>query len=323
MPRPEINRSGEMEVFVRVVELGGFSSAARDLRMTPSAISKLVARLESRLGVRLMVRSTRKLQLTEEGATFHQHALRVLNDLDEAERSVAVCQTPRGRLRVNSNVPFGRLYLLPLAPRFMAGHPQVQLDITITDEVIDLMDERAEIAIRVGPMRPSQLIARKLGEAGMAIVAAPEYLARKPALEHWNDLARHDLITFNFARHCDEWPFRADGRRFSVPAHGRVAVGDGESARQLALAGQGLARLSLFHVGHDIAAGRLVPVLQDFNPGDVEEVHAVYVGHGGKLPARVRAFIDFLVETVDLTAPPGANEAEPRMVPALEGAVSA
>lgn len=317
MPRLEINRSGEMEVFARVVELGGFSQAARALRMTPSAISKLIARLEARLGVRLMIRSTRKLQLTDEGATFHQHALRVLSDLDEAERAVAACQIPRGRLRVNSNVPFGMLYLLPLVPRFAAAHPQVQLDITITDQVIDLMDERAEIAIRVGPLRASQLMARKLGEAAMAIVASPDYLAQRPEPLHWDDLAGHDLITFNFARHCDEWPFRAEGRRFSLPAHGRVAVGDGESARLLALNGQGLARLSLFHVGADIAAGRLVPVLEAFNPGDVEEIHAVYVGHGGKLPARVRAFIDFLVETVDLTSPPTANrETVPKAVPA-------
>ncbi len=307
MPRPEINRSGEMEVFARVVELGGFSPAARALRMTPSAISKLVARLEARLGVRLMIRSTRKLQLTEEGATFHQHALRVLSDLDEAERAVAACQIPRGKLRVNSNVPFGVLYLLPLVPRFAAAYPQVQLDITITDQVIDLMDERAEIAIRVGPLRSSQLVARKLGEAAMAIVASPDYLARKSAPRHWDDLAGHDLITFNFARHTDQWSFRDDGRLISVPAQGRVAVGDGESARLLALNGQGLARLSLFHVGPDIAAGRLVPVLEAFNPGDVEAIHAVYVGHGGKLPARVRAFIDFLVETVDLTAPPTAD----------------
>ncbi|MDR6872347.1 DNA-binding transcriptional LysR family regulator [Bosea sp. BE125] len=309
MPRPDINRSGEMEVFARVVELGGFSPAARSLRMTPSAVSKLMARLEARLGVRLIIRSTRKLQLTEEGATFHAGALRVLADLDEAERSVAACQIPRGRLRVNSNVPFGRHYLLPLAPRFMAAHPGVQLDITITDQVIDLMDERADVAIRVGPMRPSQLVARKLGAAAMAIVASPDYLASHPAPRSVADLARHDLITFNFARHCDEWPFRLDGKRLTVPAHGRVTVGDGESARQLALSGQGLARLSLFHIGHDIAAGRLVPVLEDFNPGDVEEINAVYVGHGGRLPARVRAFIDFLVKRVDLTAPPGAAEA--------------
>jgi DNA-binding transcriptional LysR family regulator len=319
MPRPDINRSGEMEVFVRVVELGGFSPAARALRMTPSAVSKLVARLESRLGVRLMIRSTRKFQLTEEGATFHQHALRVLGDLDEAERSVAACHIPRGRLRVNSNVPFGLHHLLPIAPRFMAAHPGVQLDITITDQVIDLMDERADVAIRVGPMRASQLIARKLGESPMAIVAAPDYLARRPAPTHWTELDRHDLITFNFARHCDEWPFRADGRRFSMPAHGRVTVGDGESARLLALSGQGLARLSLFHIGPDIAAGRLVPVLEAFNPGDVEEINAVYVGHGGKLPARVRAFIDFLVETVDLNAVATEPEAAEAAGAGLEG----
>jgi DNA-binding transcriptional LysR family regulator len=153
-------------------------------------------------------------------------------------------------------------------------------------------------------------VARKLGAAAMAIVASPDYLASHPAPRSIVDLAQHDLITFNFARLCDEWPFRLDGKRLSVPAHGRVTVGDGESARQLALSGQGLARLSLFHIGHDIAAGRLVPVLEDFNPGDVEEINAVYVGHGGRLPARVRAFIDFLVETVDLTVPPAASMQE-------------
>lgn len=300
MPRPEVNRSGEMEVFARVVELGGFSPAARALRMTPSAVSKLVARLEARLGVRLIVRSTRKFMLTEEGTTFHERALRVLADLDEAERAVAACQIPRGRLRVNTNVPFGRHFLLPLVPRFADQHPGVQLDITLSDAVIDLMDERADVAIRVGPLRSSQLVARKLGESRMAVVAAPGYLARRPAPDHPDSLAGHDLITFNFARHSDSWPFTVGGRRSEYPAHGRTTVGDGESARELALAGQGLTRLSLFHIAHDIAAGRLVPVLEAFNPGDVEEIHVVYVGHGGRLPARVRAFIDFLVAEIDL-----------------------
>lgn len=300
MPRPEVNRSGEMEVFARVVELGGFSPAARALRMTPSAVSKLVARLEARLGVRLIVRSTRKFMLTEEGTTFHERALRVLADLDEAERAVAACHIPRGRLRVNTNVPFGRHFLLPLVPRFSEEHPGVQLDITLSDAVIDLMDERADVAIRVGPLRSSQLVARKLGESRMAVVAAPDYLARRPAPTHPDALASHDLITFNFARHSDSWPFTVGGRRSEYPAHGRATVGDGESARELALAGQGLTRLSLFHIAHDIADGRLVPVLEAFNPGDVEEIHVVYVGHGGRLPARVRAFIDFLVAQVDL-----------------------
>ena len=172
MPRQEINRSGEMEVFVRAVELGGFSPAARALRMTPSAVSKLVARLERRLGARLINRSTRKLLLTAEGQAFVERAHRVLADLDEAERAVAAGAVPRGLVRVNCNVPFGLHCLLPLIPRFTAAHPEVRLDIVLTDQVIDLMDERADVAIRVGPMRASQLMARKLGQSRMVVVRA-------------------------------------------------------------------------------------------------------------------------------------------------------
>ena len=300
MPRPEVNRSGEMEVFVRAVELGGFSRAARALRMTPSAVSKLVARLERRLGARLINRSTRKLLLTAEGQAFLERAHRVLADLDEAERAVTAGAVPRGLVRVNCNVPFGLHRLLPLVPRFTAAHPEVRLDIALTDRVIDLMDERADVAIRVGSMRPSQLMARKLGQSRMAVVAAPTYLARRGVPQTPYDLDAHNCIAFNFARHVDEWSFVVDGTHVSLPARGDVVAGDGEISRRLALAGQGVTRLSLFHIGPDIKAGRLVPMLEAYNPGDVEEVNVVYVGHGGRLPARVRAFIDFLAEEVDL-----------------------
>jgi DNA-binding transcriptional LysR family regulator len=298
MARQEINRTAEMEVFVRVVEQGGFSAAARSLRMTPSAVSKLVARLEARLGARLVNRSTRKLILTAEGQTFHERSLRVLADLDEAERAVAASAVPRGRVRVNASVPFGQHFLLPLAPQFLDAHPDIQLDITVTDQVIDLMDERADVAIRVGPMRASQLMARRIAQSRMVLVASPGYLARAGTPEHPDELPRHELVTFNFARHCDSWPFQIDGEGVFRPVHGRAEVGDGESARTLALAGQGIARLSVIHVGPDIAAGRLVPVLEAFNPGDIEQIHAVYVGHGGQLPARVRAFIDWLASAM-------------------------
>ena len=300
MPRPEVNRSGEMEVFVRAVELGGFSLAARALRMTPSAISKLVARLERRLGARLINRSTRKLLLTSEGQAFLERAHRVLADLDEAERAVTAGAVPRGLVRVNCNVPFGLHRLLPLVPRFTAAHPEVRLDIALTDRVIDLMDERADVAIRVGSMRPSQLMARKLGQSRMAVVAAPTYLARRGVPQTPYDLDAHNCIAFNFARHVDEWSFVVDGTHVSLPARGDVVAGDGEISRRLALAGQGVTRLSLFHIRPDIKAGRLVPMLEAYNPGDVEEVNVVYVGHGGRLPARVRALIDFLAEEVDL-----------------------
>src|SRR5712671_65048 len=300
MPRPDVNRSGEMEVFVRAVELGGFSLAARALRMTPSAVSKLVARLERRLGARLINRSTRKLLLTAEGGAFFERSHLVLADLDEAERAVTAGAVPRGLVRVNCNVPFGLHRLLPLVPRFTAAHPEVRLDIALTDRVIDLMDERADVAIRVGSMRPSQLMARKLGQSRMAVVAAPTYLARRGVPQSPYDLDAHNCIAFNFARHVDEWSFVVDGTHVSLPARGDVVAGDGEISRRLALAGQGVTRLSLFHIRPDIKAGRLVPMLEAYNPGDVEEVNVVYVGHGGRLPARVRAFIDFLAEEVDL-----------------------
>jgi DNA-binding transcriptional LysR family regulator len=300
MPRPEVNRSGEMEVFVRAVELGGFSVAARALRMTPSAVSKLVARLERRLGARLINRSTRKLLLTAEGQAFLERAHRVLADLDEAERAVTAGAVPRGLVRVNCNVPFGLHRLLPLVPRFTAAHPEVRLDITLTDRVIDLMDERADVAIRVGSMRPSQLMARKLGQSRMAVVAAPTYLARRGVPQTPDDLDAHNCIAFNFARHVDEWSFVVDGTHVSLPARGDVVAGDGEISRRLALAGQGVTRLSLFHIRPDIKARRLVPILEAYNPGDVEEVNVVYVGHGGRVPARVRALIDFLAEEVNL-----------------------
>ena len=300
----EINRSGEMEVFVRAVELGGFSPAARALRMTPSAVSKLMARLERRLGARLINRSTRKLLLTAEGAAFLERARGVLADLDEAERAVAAGAVPRGLVRVNCNVPFGLHRLLPLIPQFTAAHPEVRLDIVLTDQVVDLMDERADVAIRLGAMRPSQLMARKLGQSRMAVVAAPAYLARRGVPQTPDDLAAHNCIAFNFARHVDEWSFVVDGTHVSRAARGDVVAGDGEISRRLALAGQGVARLSLFHIRPDIDAGRLVPVLEAFNPGDVEEVNVVYVGYGGRLPARVRAFIDILVEEVDLDEAP-------------------
>ncbi|HEU0221921.1 MAG TPA: LysR family transcriptional regulator, partial [Paracoccaceae bacterium] len=300
MPRQDMNRTAEMAVFVRAVELGGFGAAARACRLTPSAVSKLVARLEARLGTRLLARTTRKLQLTPEGRTFYDRCVRILADIDEAEREAAAGTPPRGRVRVNANVPFGLSHLLPLVPGFLARHPEVTLDIVLSDRMIDLMEERVDIAIRTGPLRASPLVARKLGASRMAVVAAPSYLARYGTPRSLAELERHNRIGFNFARSFEDWPFLEGGAVRTLPASGNVQVGDGETARRLALAGLGLARLALFHVGPDIEAGRLSPVLEALNPGDAEEVHAVFSRQGGHLPSRVRAFLDHLAETVRL-----------------------
>lgn len=289
-----VNRAVEMEVFAAVVERGGFSAAARALDMTPSAVSKLVGRLEARLGTRLVNRSTRKFQLTAEGAAFHERSVGILADMDEAEREASSGAMPRGRLRVNCNVPFGLHHLIPLVPGFVERHPDVCLDVVLSDQVVDLLDVRADVAIRVGPLAPSRLMARKLASSRMVVVASPLYLEREGTPLCVEDLDRHIRLGFSFVRSSGGWPFRQDGHEIRIRPSGDIQAGDGETMRRIALEGLGLARLARFHVAQDIREGLLVPVLEDLNPCDVEEIHAIYLGQGGRLPARIRAFIDYL-----------------------------
>lgn len=296
MGRSEINRSGEMEIFVQVVEQGGFSAAARVCRMTPSAISKLVARLETRLGARLFNRSTRKLQLTPEGCAYYERAVRILADIEDAERSAAAGEQPAGLVRFNTSASYATHIFAPILPDFLALYPLIALDIVQTDAVIDLLDERTDVAVRAGPLKSSSLIARKLGESSMRIVAAPSYLSRSGEPRRRGDLEKHIRLGFGYARAIDGWPLGEAGEAVIVPTSGHVQASDGEALRHLALAGVGLARLAAFTIDGDIAAGRLVPVLEHLRSGETEAFHAIYVGQGGPLPSRVRALLDFLAE---------------------------
>lgn len=302
MPRFEANRSGEMEVFVRAVDAGGFSGAARALGMTPSAVSKLVARLERRLDARLVNRSTRRLQLTAEGCAFYERSLAILAEISAAEQAAAAREVPRGLIRVNANVPFGHHFLIPLAGEFLALYPEVSLDIVLSDAVVDLLEARADLAIRAGPLKSSSLLARKLGATRMTIVGAPSYLASRGMPRSAAELAGHRLLAPCYARAVPAWPLAEEGRIIAVAPEGELRASDGEALRELALAGVGLARLAAFQVRADIAAGRLVPLLEAANPGDLEEVHAVFLGQSGLMPARVRALLDFLVGRVELGA---------------------
>lgn len=289
-----------MEVFVRVVELGGFSPAARACRMTPSAVSKLIARLEARLRARLVNRSTRKLLLTPEGCTFYERATRVLADLEDAERSAATGELAVGRIRLNTSASYGTHILAPVLAEFLVRHPGVTLDIVQTDAVIDLLAERTDVAVRAGPLKSSSLVARKLGETPMIIVASPSYLERFGAPKTIADLDTHNRLGFGYVRAIEGWPLRdmdsGKGETIIVPTVGRVQASDGEALRNLTLEGVGLARLAAFTVRKDIEAGRLVPVLGQYSTDDREAFHAIYVGQGGPLPSRVRALLDFLAE---------------------------
>lgn len=297
MPRLVMERSGELEVFLRVVELGGFSAAARALGLTPSGVSKLIGRLEERIGTRLFMRTTRSLTLTDEGQAYQRAGQRILSALNEAEQAAASGKV-RGHLRINASIPFGTLFVAPAVPAFLERYPDVSVDLSFTDRTVDLLAEQTDLAIRMGDLPESGLVARKLGQSRRVVCAAPSYLERRGTPLSPADLRDHDCLTFNFRRTRSSWPFLADvsdKRTHEQPITGKLQMNSGETMRQLTLAGAGIARLGLFHVAADIRAGLLVPLLEAQNPGDLELIHAVYVG-GSRIPRRVRAFIDHLVE---------------------------
>ncbi|HEX7781277.1 MAG TPA: LysR family transcriptional regulator [Sphingobium sp.] len=294
MSRIMMERSGEMEVFARVVQEGSFSGAARSLNLTPSAVSKLIGRLEIRLGARLLLRTTRAVTLTDEGEAYYQAALPILKALDDAEVEVGGGAV-RGRLTISASLPFGSMYVASAIPGFLERHPDVRVDLHLTDDVIDLLAQRTDIAVRTGTLPDSAMIARRLGVSKMVVCASPTYLERHGVPATPTALIDHDCLTFTFRPSPALWPFRVKDEIVHIAVSGGMQVNNGTTLRQMAVAGVGIARMGLFNAAEDIAAGRLTPLLEDANPGDIETIHALYVG-GGQVPHRVKAFIDYLAE---------------------------
>jgi DNA-binding transcriptional LysR family regulator len=299
MAREWADRAGDMEVLVQAVATGSFSAAGRVLELTPSAVSRVIARMEARLGVRLLIRTTRTLTLTPEGQAYHRAALRILEDLAETERAVTDQAAPRGRLRVSASQGFGRLHILPLIGEFLALYPDILLDLSLSDAMVDLTAGQADVAIRVGPLPDSGLTARKLGDSDRVVVASPAYLARRGTPRAPEDLLHHACLGFNFRRSRQGWPFRRDGEEFELTVPNVMEVNSGDAAMQMALDGVGIARVGRYVVARDLAEGRLTPLLEAFNAGEREPFHAVFVG-GAQTPARVRALVDFLVARVSV-----------------------
>lgn len=287
------DRARELATFALVVELGSFSAAGRALDLSPSAVSRSIDRIEERLGVRLLLRSTRALSLTAEGQAYLMVARRILADLDDSEQQIADQGSPRGRLRVSAALSHGRLCIVPLLGKFTALYPDILVDISLTDALVDVAAGQTDVAVRFGPLPDSTLTARKLGEGRRVIVASPDYLSRHGTPRQPKDLLAHNCLNFNFRRAETAWPFRVDGESLSLALKGTIEANNGETLGQLAAIGVGIARVGTFSVAAEIDAGRLRPILEDFNPGDTEDVHALFVG-GSNTPARVRAFVDFL-----------------------------
>lgn len=285
------NRAGEMLIFTRVIEAGSFSAAARQLHMAPSAIGKGVNRIEARLGVRLIERSTRRLALTEEGQVYYDRCLEILADMEDLENSLCrIGGEISGTVRISASVGFGMVVLEPLLPDFWKLHPKVTIDLSLSDEVVDLYLERTDVAFRVGALAPSNLVAIKLGSAARHIVASPDYLRRKGVPGSIAELDGHNCLGFNFRRSVPIWPVDDTTAALS----GNFLANSGEAVRRMAIRGMGLARLGHFHVAEDLAAGRLVRILEDAAPVEHEDVFAVHTGSPCMAP-RIRALLDFCV----------------------------
>ena len=289
------DRARALEIFATVAGAGSFSAAGRALGLSPSAVSRAVDRIEARLGVRLLLRSTRALTLTTEGHAYRAAARRILLDLDDAEQAIADRGAPRGRLRISMAQSYGRLFIVPLLGEFAQLYPHILIDVSLSDRLVDIAAGAADVALRFGPLADNALTARKIGEYRRVVVASPGYLQQHGTPRTPEDLLDHNCLGFNFRRAEPVWPFRTDGRDYALAVSGNIEANSGETLGQLAANGVGIARVGAFSVAAEIAEGRLLPILENHNPGDIEQIHAVFMG-GANTPARVRVFVDFLVE---------------------------
>lgn len=290
-----MDATSDLRVFVRVMDLGSFSSAANELGLTPSAVSKLVSRLEDRLGARLLTRSTRRLALTPEGEGFLARARRIVADIEEAEAEVArVRGAPRGKLRINSGTAFGLHQLAPALAEFLARYPEIDVDLAITDRLVDLVEEQADVGVRTGHLPEGPFIQRKIADLQRVICAAPSYLARRGTPRTAADLKDHDCIVVATPG-LNRWPFTTRAGIDVVDVRPRVLTDDAEAALRLAITGAGIVRLADVIVGEPLRNGELVAVLTDVHHVEPFPLAAVYPAGRNRLP-RVAVFLDFLME---------------------------
>lgn len=289
-----MDRLGTMEAFAAVVETGSFSAAAARLRTSKSLVSRQVAALEAELGARLFHRTTRSLTLTEDGRGYHAQVERILGDIAEANAAVSNRQAaPRGRLRISAPMSFGYLHLAPAVPDFLALYPEVEIDLTMSDRYVDLVAEGVDLAVRLGRLGDSSLIARKLAQSRRAVCGSPDYLKLHGVPRRPDDLKQHQCLCYSNLAMADEWRFmRDDGSAWPVEVSGRLHADNGDALREAALKGLGLVYLPTFIIGRDLQAATLVSVLTEYVPQDAG-LYVVYP-HARHLSPKVRAFIDFL-----------------------------
>jgi DNA-binding transcriptional LysR family regulator len=291
-----MDRVAAMQVFAQVVESGSFSAAAAKLELSPTAASRLVADLEAHLSTRLLNRTTRKVSLTESGRAFYERCVQLLSDLREAEEEASrAAIVPRGTIRLTTSVNFGVRHVAPAIAGFLARHAEVRFDVSLSDRIVDLVEEGFDVAIRIGAPGSENLVARKLGETRIVPCAAPSYLAQRGAPTAPEDLVHHNCFTYEYVTPRHLWRFRDPaGVERSVRVRGNLHSNNGDLLSEVAARGLGIVFEPAFIVGPDVRAGRLVPLLQDFEPAPIP-IYAVYPSRK-HLSAKVRLFVAHLVD---------------------------
>ncbi len=286
----------EMSVFAKVVASGSLSSAARDLGVSTAVVSRRLAALEARLGVRLLNRTTRRLALTDEGASYHEACARILAEIEDADAAAAARRVePQGLLKVALPASFGHKHIAPLVPPFAARFPKIQLAFSLSDRTVNVIEEGFDLAIRIGELEDSSLAARKLAPNRRVVCASPDYLRRHPAPRTPEDLQRHNCLTTNDLQM--NWEYKGpDGKRGVVRVSGHYACDNWEVLREWAMAGLGIALKSTWDVRRQLEDGSLVPLLPGYDFGTDVAIYAVYP-HRRYLPAKTRVFIDFLADS--------------------------
>lgn len=292
----------DIAIFVQVIDSGSFTAAAEKLGISKSVISKYVTRLEDRLGVRLLNRTTRRLSLTEAGNVLYKGSLRGLEEIEAAEIEVTRLQkTPRGKLRINTPMSFGILHIAPALPDFVARYPDLSVDISLEDRQVDLVEEGFDLSIRIAELPDSSLIASRLGPCRHVVCASPEYLATHGTPRTPDDLRGHNALTYRYQMSPSEWRFiTPEGRYTSVPVTGSIEMNNSLAIREALLRGAGITLTPTFIVGGDIKAGRLSTVLPNYRAQELS-IYAVYPERRHLSP-KVRAFVDFMKER--LSDPP-------------------
>ena len=284
-----------LEAFMRVVDRGGFSAAAQDLRISRAMVSRHVQELEVRVGARLLHRTTRRVSLTEAGQIYYERSVHLLADLSAADNEVGEMHArPRGTLRVNGPVVFGSLHLAAAVADYMVAFPEVKIELTLNARIVDLVEEGFDCAIRIGRLADSSLMARRLAPCRQVIVASPDYLARRGTPRVPADLAKHECIRYMYGDGGDIWHFQGPDGPVAVRVQGQLRTNNGDAMRIAASRGTGIAVIPSFIVSDELANGVLVPLLDGWSGADEMAVHAIYPP-GRNPPAKLRSFIDFLV----------------------------